>query len=221
MTHRRAGFTLIELLVVIAIIAILAAILFPLFARSRESARRSACLSNVKQLGLAVLMYCQDYDETFPAACAWPVEPWGPSSVKWPTAPALRATIESYVKSGDLFKCPDHAAAAPAEWAKMLSSYWFVAGHPGYIVPAAYTAGCEWYRRRNLAGETLADSDSQAVMFSDASPGSHEAKGGGLWWSGLDTAGMRYMNFVYVDGHAKGRAFEKSIYYGLFLPARD
>jgi prepilin-type N-terminal cleavage/methylation domain-containing protein/prepilin-type processing-associated H-X9-DG protein len=63
---RRAGFTLIELLVVIAIIAILAAILFPVFAQAREKARQSVCTSNHKQLGTALQMYIQDYDETFP-----------------------------------------------------------------------------------------------------------------------------------------------------------
>ena len=63
---RRSGFTLIELLVVIAIIAILAAILFPVFARARESARKTQCLSNMKQLGNAVMMYTNDYDEYFP-----------------------------------------------------------------------------------------------------------------------------------------------------------
>src|SRR5690348_12135480 len=61
-----AGFTLIELLVVIAIIAILAAILFPVFARAREQARRSVCKSNMKQIGLAMAMYLQDYDQMFP-----------------------------------------------------------------------------------------------------------------------------------------------------------
>ncbi len=66
MTQKK-GFTLIELLVVIAIIAILAAILFPVFARAREKARASSCLSNMKQIGLAVLQYAQDYDENFPA----------------------------------------------------------------------------------------------------------------------------------------------------------
>ncbi len=62
----RAGFTLIELLVVIAIIAILAAILFPVFASARENARKSACLSNMKQVGLGVMQYVQDYDERMP-----------------------------------------------------------------------------------------------------------------------------------------------------------
>src|SRR5919201_1014280 len=64
-TSRRA-FTLIELLVVIAIIAILAAILFPVFARARSQARKATCASNLKQIGLGFLMYAQDYDETFP-----------------------------------------------------------------------------------------------------------------------------------------------------------
>src|SRR5947208_16218835 len=67
---QKRGFTLIELLVVIAIIAILAAILFPVFAQAREKARQTTCLSNLKQLGLGFRMYLQDYDDTFPGrAC--------------------------------------------------------------------------------------------------------------------------------------------------------
>src|SRR5476649_2802466 len=65
-TQHAGAFTLIELLVVIAIIAILAAILFPVFARARENARRASCQSNLKQIGLGITQYCQDYDERMP-----------------------------------------------------------------------------------------------------------------------------------------------------------
>lgn len=73
---KRNGFTLIELLVVIAIIAILAAILFPVFARAREKARQASCTSNLKQMGLAMLMYANDYDEVLPPNYAWVPESW-------------------------------------------------------------------------------------------------------------------------------------------------
>src|SRR5207249_4382724 len=66
LTTRKTAFTLIELLVVIAIIAILAAILFPVFAQAREKARQAGCLSNLKQIGTATMLYVQDYDETYP-----------------------------------------------------------------------------------------------------------------------------------------------------------
>ncbi|MCD6351947.1 MAG: prepilin-type N-terminal cleavage/methylation domain-containing protein, partial [Armatimonadetes bacterium] len=76
----RRGFTLIELLVVIGIIAILAAILFPVFARAREKARQASCLSNLKQLALGFLMYIQDYDERLPRYCWW----LNPASINTP-----------------------------------------------------------------------------------------------------------------------------------------
>jgi prepilin-type N-terminal cleavage/methylation domain-containing protein len=68
---QKKGFTLIELLVVIAIIAILAAILFPVFSRAREQARKTACLSNLKQIGQALMMYVQDWDEGYPFNIMW------------------------------------------------------------------------------------------------------------------------------------------------------
>ncbi len=96
------GFTLIELLVVIAIIAILAAILFPVFAKAREKARQASCLSNEKQLGLAILQYSQDYDERYPYGDAngysYLGRGWG-------------ANIYSYVKSTGVYKCPDDSTA--------------------------------------------------------------------------------------------------------------
>src|SRR5690348_5806736 len=94
MNHRRGGFTLIELLVVIAIIAILAAILFPVFAQAREKARTATCLSNLRQIGLANQMYLQDYDERFPFA-----------GRDWPQAAFVDVwnCLGPYIKNTDMF----------------------------------------------------------------------------------------------------------------------
>lgn len=117
---RSRGFTLIELLVVIAIIAILAAILFPVFARAREAARKSSCLSNEKNLGLAFLMYAQDYDETLPAVpfpfggctyrvdCIWPWDAWPNTGGKnwdgWTRV--FYYGTQSYIKNIQILECP-------------------------------------------------------------------------------------------------------------------
>src|SRR5690606_36200012 len=107
------GFTLIELLVVIAIIAILAAILFPVFARARENARRTSCLSNVKQIGLGVMQYVQDYDEMYPRAVQKNEQDSGLSNVSisdvsfsGDRAWLWYAMIYPYTKSSQVFRCP-------------------------------------------------------------------------------------------------------------------
>jgi len=111
------GFTLIELLVVIAIISILASILFPVFARARESARRASCLSNVKQIGLAMMQYVQDYDETYPLAYypvpAGTVMPDGQIWAGSAAAPDIfwPQMLYPYHKSTQLFWCPSSKAS--------------------------------------------------------------------------------------------------------------
>jgi len=124
---RRRAFTLIELLVVIAIIAILAAILFPVFAKAREKARQTACTSNVRQLGAAWMMYVQDNDEMFPpnnspaaAGSEWELQPG--SFPCRPCRPRHKVTKQPYdprvfampyIKNEDLFKCPSDFGVNP------------------------------------------------------------------------------------------------------------
>jgi len=108
-TSKKSGFTLIELLVVIAIIAILAAILFPVFAKVREKARQTTCLSNEKQIGLATLQYAQDYEECYPLA----------QTINWGSNYDWTLMIAPYVKSGringnfstvnSIYNCPSAA----------------------------------------------------------------------------------------------------------------
>ena len=106
---RTKGFTLIELLVVIAIIAILAAILFPVFAQARESARTTSCLSNSRQLGTSLMMYVQDYDETYP----WGANTEGAgidNNDAWPDL------IFPYVKNDGVYGCPTSSPATKESW---------------------------------------------------------------------------------------------------------
>ena len=103
--RQNGGFTLIELLVVIAIIAILAAILFPVFAQARAKARQASCQSNLKQLGLSMLMYVQDYDERYPFG-GWRTDATGTKGGNYGTW-EWQNTIQPYVKSKGVFQCPE------------------------------------------------------------------------------------------------------------------
>jgi prepilin-type N-terminal cleavage/methylation domain-containing protein/prepilin-type processing-associated H-X9-DG protein len=111
--QKKNGFTLIELLVVIAIIAILAAILFPVFAQAREKARGISCVSNQKQLALSIMMYTQDYDEVFPTGVqqSWWDDTW-------------IVNVQPYVKNLQVFRCPDDPIGTPPfTWAGIRLSY--------------------------------------------------------------------------------------------------
>ena len=104
-SRKTRGFTLIELLVVVAIIALLAAILFPVFSRARENARRTSCASNLKQIGLGIMQYVQDYDEYYPMSLNYGMDGAGGGSgvnadTLWPDM------VEPYIKSTQVFFCP-------------------------------------------------------------------------------------------------------------------
>lgn len=128
---RRRGFTLIELLVVIAIIAILAAILFPVFAKAREKARQASCLSNIKQLMLGVLSYTQDYDETLPSYrvvnALYPSVWYDRDNGAVMDRHFWMEQIEPYVKNVQIFFCPSQGSIGQGvtSGGKMFPNYCF------------------------------------------------------------------------------------------------
>ena len=199
----RRGFTLIELLVVIAIIAILAAILFPVFARAREKARQASCSSNLKQLGLAWMMYIQDYDETF--GHGWPAPSWS----------SYYQELQPYIKNTQLFMCPSEATSTACS-----------CGYPGgdndaSYIRANYTrnpfttiAFGSDFRGRPLAGfdtpaTTICMGDGRRCWVHAAAWCRADPSNSGAGKGCDPTLANRHNgggNFLYVDGHVK---FEK------------
>lgn len=197
---QRKGFTLIELLVVIAIIAILAAILFPVFAKAREKARQSTCTSNLKQIMTSLNMYGQDYDERFPSGPNWgSPDPW----VLWPDM------LQPYVKSLDVYVCPSNGG----QLAGKVVAYHGVnyPKFPTYAVTDAF---------QTAPGVTLAEIPSPASKWfiGDSNhPNSGNAAGWftasmcNQWTCGALASATRIpqvphsdgLNFGYVDGHVK------------------
>jgi len=144
----RKGFTLIELLVVIAIIAILAAILFPVFAKAREKARQATCVSNEKQIALAVMQYVQDYDETYPFARNAAI------GVYWADM------VTPYVKSRKVFVCPDLPSdiTFPSGW-----SYNCAYGASPNIMPLPF----DWPAYYGVVSEASITSPAHTVLATE------------------------------------------------------
>ncbi|MDX1931167.1 MAG: DUF1559 domain-containing protein [Capsulimonadales bacterium] len=170
-----AGFTLIELLVVIAIIAILAAILFPVFAQAREKARSTTCLSNIKQITLGHIMYQQDWDETVPfnRECSNPANLM-PGVQPCRTGQALRGWIDlvnPYVKNYGIFKCPsDPLQPVPLRAGTLdQNGQPAIAGHVWGDPANGFTQGGEWRssyaRNNNFANNGTTTTTLAAVQF--------------------------------------------------------
>lgn len=217
-----AGFTLIELLVVIAIIAILAAILFPVFQSVRENARRTACLSNKKQIGLGLMQYVQDADETYPA------QNWAFGNSYAGCQAGWVRQVQPYINSLGVFQCPDAVktnpatdfAAVPGPGGDMTSAIqvpYFQVGANEWVVSSVSptTPFVAWKGNVTLAqvgrpAELPVIADSLFATFDDGArmmnANYNNAAGWWLYPAKLDPSLARHkggVTIVYADGHAK------------------
>jgi len=193
LVHKKA-FTLIELLVVIAIISILAAILFPVFARARENARRASCLSNEKQIALGFMMYTQDYDGRFPQHWGYYYE--GGSGTPYPWSLA----ILPYVKSNQLFFCPsdtnpDHNSSSSVSTGNVSYgyNYAYLAMSGTYAATPAtlnLISAVKYPSETLLLGDTGLNTTGYVIHWSSSTylPTNSHLEG---------------CNFAFVDGHVK------------------
>lgn len=204
MKAERRGFTLIELLVVIAIIAILAAILFPVFARAREKARQASCTSNVKQLGLAWMMYVQDFDETFPPnnspnapnpewkllPGSFPCRPCRPRNIKTGQPYDARPFALPYIKNTQIFVCPSDFG--PKNWTQ----------DPAYGGPIWKTEGTSYCLNTVMTRlGTLASIPLPAETYMGAEILSWHSDDPITYWFNRSGGPVRVAYFC--DGHAK------------------
>jgi len=194
----RRGFTLIELLVVIAIIAILAAILFPVFARAREKARQTSCLSNVKQIGTALMMYVQDYDEMMPQYLVLT------GRSQQPDLPDIGSSYDytvwhdrlyPYVMNWQVYICPSGGGYRGTGRAYM-GCY---AGNYNYV----FSHWEDWVKalsdfERPAETYTILEGVSYITRYD---PGIPSSSGG--YWGALDSRHNDQNNILFLDGHAK------------------
>jgi len=196
--HRRYGFTLIELLIVIAIIAILAAILFPVFARARAKARQVKCLSNQKQLGLALQMYVSDHDGFFPKR-----ENVG----DWATRGGWPVALYSYVKHAEVYRCPsDKTPYSPAG----------LRGTP--VERVSYLANSQIVKTAPPRHEAELEDVAALLCLTDANTGG-EIRNGDL--NGVGAVGSIHerveanhsdgLNVLFCDGHAKWLSYATAV----------
>jgi len=193
--RRIKGFTLIELLVVIAIISILAAILFPVFARARENARRASCMSNLKQIALGMMQYTQDYDEHFPKYRV-PAVSSNTAAVPYGWAESL----QPYIKSIQVFQCPSETTAfdstqLPGDSASDYTDYAYNLWIGGYYISATSGGGLASI---GLSQAALT-SPSLTVLLTDYAP-----RGSASYLASTSIVNQRVSQTILVPRHLDG-----------------